>query len=187
MTSHWIFRALLIGLACTRFAATAQDVRPPMLTVCEALSHPDLYDGRMVHVTGRVVGGNEGAWMEGDGCPRAYQTEGYAWPSVISLQRPSAHPDATHLHATDFVFDLESERTLASKYRKLRRRVAAECVSFTYTGLFETRLDWSDYRRVFASGRVEFIGFGHLSSAPAQLILRSKDDAAQIPNCKPKK
>ena len=154
----------------------------PVLTVCEALSAPMKYNGRILTIRGRPSGSDEGYWVNGDGCPGVVTTDGFMWPSEISLAMPTL-PRPLRLHSVDFTYDWDARHRLDAKYKRLRKRVPQDCLVFTYTGLFETRTDWSAQKMVYANGRFSYAGFGHLGEAPAQLLLRSEDDVEAIPNC----
>jgi hypothetical protein len=52
-------------------------------------------------------------------------------------------------------------------------RTLAAFIAWTYTGLFETRKEWSKTMN----------GFGHLNEAPGELIIKSEEDVAPVPNC----
>jgi hypothetical protein len=144
-----------------------------MVTVCEILSNPLNYDGMFVTVRDRTAGTAEGLWLIGQECPGIFKTEGYVWKSLISVVKPGNY----QVPAVEFAFDEASEDKLNPKYRKLRNVFPEECLRWTYTGLFETRKEWKWTRWKTP------IGFGHEGGAPGQLIVRSVDDVASIPNC----
>lgn len=156
----------------------------PTIDVCEALSHPEKYDGKMVHLRDRVYGTMEGAAFVGEGCPGIFVTEGKIWPSGVAWTMPTNLMFI--LHPVDFSFDWASSKRLQKKWAKLHKHFPDRCIAFTYTGMFES---WSKEkaRKTDRGGHVwEFDGFGHLNGAPAQLVLKSADDVAPIPNCKAK-
>jgi hypothetical protein len=154
-------------------------------TVCEVLAHPLKYDGHVIQISGRVAGTDEGAWLLGDNCPGVLvSNKNHVWPSTIFLATPSATTlGRTRLHSVDFDFDFDSERKENQKYKELRRRTADRCIQWVYTGLFETRADWSKAEVKYPNGTTRVIGFGHLGEAPAQLILKSADNVSPIPDC----
>jgi hypothetical protein len=157
----------------------------PTLTVCEALSHGLEYDGKMVRIRGKVGSTSEGAAFLGEDCPGIYVTDGKVWPSGIAWTMPSAHSEFI-LHPVDFSYDWASSKRLRKKYKQLRKSVPDKCIEFTYTGMFEI---WTKAkgRKPYRDGWLEISGFGHLNASPAQLVLKSADDAAAIPNCTGKK
>src|SRR4051812_11623377 len=129
---------LLCGVAV---AQSEQDIPVETLTVCQLLAHPLVYDGRLVRVRARVDGTDEGEWLVGDECPEVFVTDEHQiWPSMIFLATPtSTILGRTRIHTTDFEFDTASRRRLVPKYHQLRAHLPENCISWTYTGLFETR------------------------------------------------
>lgn len=173
-------------LACLA-AADAQTREAPrvssVLTVCQVLADPLTYDGHTITLRGPVQGTDEGTWLVGDYCPGVIVTEGHVWPTVVALVAPPL-PPSLHLHSVDFDYDRESERKMAAKYVQLQKSgIPKECIYETFTGLFETRRDWSAAKLVYADGTSKFAGFGHLGQAPGQLILRSVDDVVAESGC----
>jgi len=177
--------ALALGLSSVLPAQTnkKETSNLPILTVCEILSNPLKYDGELIRIRDVIRGTEEGSWFVGDQCQNLFITEGHAWPSLISLEVPGG--GLLQLHSVDFNYDLESQNRLIPKYRQLKRRVPDDCLAWTYTGIFETRKDWTTAEaKTIDPGRLR--GFGQLSAAPGQLILKSADDVAAISNCTPK-
>jgi len=163
---------------------SAKEDAAPTLTVCEALSHPSEYDGKIVRISDRIDGTDEWTAFVGNDCPQILVTEGKVWPSKIVWEMP-ANLDLT-IHPVYFTFNEDSQKRLGEKWDHIKDKVDATCAAFTYTGLFEV---WSKAkaRKTAPGGWVEFSGFGHLSGSGARLILKSADDVAPITNCKPKK
>jgi hypothetical protein len=156
----------------------------PTIEVCEALSNPEKYDGKMVQIRDRVYGTSEGAAFVGDSCPGIFVTQGKVWPSAVAWTMPTQL--AFIIHPVNFSFDWASSKKLDKKWSKLLKRFPARCLAVTYTGMFES---WSKdkARKTDPEGHVwEFDGFGHLNAAPAQLVLKSADDVVPISNCKVK-
>ncbi len=99
--------------------------------------------------------------------------------SLISVEVPG---NPLQLHSVDFNYDFASQDRLTSKYKQLKRRVSEDCIAWTYTGVFETRQNWTGAEaKTIDPSRLR--GFGHLNAAPGQLILKSADDVSAIPNC----
>ena len=119
-------------------------------------------------------------WFTSDECPGILTTGKHIWPSIIWFSTPSM-PTPNRLHPIDFQLDSESEDRVEAKYRALKGRTPDRCIVWTYTGLFETRRNWSDAQAIDVNG--DPLGFGHLGKAPGQLIAKSADDVAVIPNC----
>ena len=141
--------------------------------MCDLLKDPSKYDGRLVQVRDHTIGTSEGVWFVSQECPGVFVTEGYEWDGLISI----TYPGNFDAHPVDFRLNLESRRRLKKKYARVRRQAKPECVEWTLTGLFETRTTWKHNVNGVP------IGFGHQGQAPAQLIVKSEDDVAAIPNC----
>jgi len=56
------------------------------LTVCDVLSKPLSYDGKLVRIRGEIVGTDEGTWFKGEECPRVMVTDGQVWDSITSVR-----------------------------------------------------------------------------------------------------
>jgi len=182
---------VFLVVACACFlaqlsAAGQEEPGDPPLTVCEVLSGPLKYDGRIITIRDTGGGSDEGAWLASSACPGVFTTGGYQWPSTIALETPALAP-RFRLHPVDFEYDQAAAKRFERKYRRLRKRLPDGCLAFTVTGLFETRTDWSPFKRVFPNGTWMYIGFGHLNGAPAQVIVRSYDDVEPIPGCSAKR
>jgi hypothetical protein len=152
------------------------------VTVCQILTDPLHYDGRLVKVSGRFTGTNEGSWIVGDGCLGVLVTEGHVWPSEIALTNPAA-PPPQRLHAVDFQLDSESGRKAQKQYKRLQGAVSEECIRVSITGMFETRKDWSNAMMRYPDGTSKLAGFGHLGEAPGQLLVKSQDEVTRVPSC----
>jgi hypothetical protein len=92
-------------------------------------------------------------------------------------------PSNLRLHSVDFTYDWQSSKRVDAKYHRLLRSGPRDCMVFTYTGLFETRRDWSTAKVTYPNGTSKVMGFGHLNDAPAQLLIKSSDDVSLVPNC----
>ena len=181
-------RTLLLLTACAA-ATIAEGQRPsdggPKIgsaTVCEILTDPLRYDGRLLKVSGRFAGTDEGSWIVGDGCPGVFVTEGHVWPSEIALTNPEA-PSRQRLHTVDFQLDPESERRAHEKYQHLRETAPEKCIRVSITGLFETRKNWPDAKMKYPDGTSKYAGFGHLGEAPGQLLVKSQDEVTIVSGC----
>jgi hypothetical protein len=148
---------------------------PRTLTVCDILSDALSYDGELVRIRGEIVGTDEGTWYKGEDCPGVLVTEGYVWPSLIAIEAPG---NPLQIHSVNFEYDFSGMKRLTPGYKKLRRRMPDRCIAWTYTGVFETRKEWSK----MMNGNPR--GFGHLNGAPGELIVKSADDVAPAPNCR---
>jgi hypothetical protein len=193
MRERRILRTLTFFIVFSPFLGTAQqgrngkDPAERALTVCEVLAHAAQYDGKLIQIRARTEGTDEGWWFVGDGCDGVFVTEGQIWPSAIAMgsaPEPHAPRSATYVHAVDFEFDFGSLSILQRKIELLRKNVPAGCLEVIYTGMFETRSDWSKAKWIYPDGHSKFLGFGHLGEAPGQLVPKSGDDVRAIPGCK---
>ena len=155
----------------------AQGSTDKVLTVCEALSQPQRFHGSIISIRGIETSTGEGKWIRGVNC-KPFAADGHEWPSLIALDTPPV----TNI-PTDFKFDSESMSRVYEQFQQRFRKFPEQCVEFTYTGLFQTRLDWSKARVVNVEGKMRFVGFGHQGEAPALLILKSIDRVSVVPNC----
>ena len=157
----------------------------PTFTVCELLSQRLDYDGKLVRIRTRVSSNSEGVWFPGDDCPGVVNTDGYVWPSMISMSDASPDMDLNHrIHPVNFNSDYEGKKKLWPKLLRLGRKAPNDCIIWTYTGLFETR---KEYTKVsYTNAPSVYIGFGHLGAAPAQLLWKTAEDVNVAPNCRPK-
>jgi hypothetical protein len=169
------FICLVRAVLSAQSGPGAQDAAPRTLTVCDVLSKPLSYDGELVRIRGEIVGTDEGTWFKGEECPAVMVTDGYVWGSLISIEFPGS---PFQIHPVNFEYDASSVRRLTPRYKKLRRGLPDRCIAWTYTGLFETRKEWSK----MMNGNPR--GFGHLNGAPGELIIKSVDDVAPALNCR---
>ncbi len=81
----------LLMLFCFTAASLAQvqeDHLSTVVTVCEILSHPLQFNGKTVTIRDSEIGSTKGAWLAGYECPGIFVTEGYVWPSLVTLEMP---------------------------------------------------------------------------------------------------
>ena len=141
---------------------------PKTITVCEVLKDPVRYNGKMVAVRGRVVSTGEGTWLIGEGCTDTIETAGYKWSASIWLESRKGEA----LHEVDFSRD-EVAFTKFAALLKSKGDDGSKKLVATYLGLFETYEDLAQRIVKYPSGELKGVGFGHLDSAPGQLIVRS--------------
>ena len=141
------------------------------------------YNGKMLTIKGKLDQTEEGTWLTDRDCPKPMLTEDHVWPSVIVLE--SNNWPSQFL--ISFEFDGKSAAKTGKTFARLKQRVSPSCMLWTYTGLFETRTDWSNFKdsRFASTDGVRFFGFGHMGWAPGQLRTKSVDDVEAIPDCTP--
>lgn len=160
--------AVLLAVAwCSRSIA---EQWPKTIGVCELLTDPLRYNGKMVAVRGRVVGTGEGEWLIGEGCSRTVETGGYKWPTSIWLATSYSYLDP--LHEINFRRD-ETAFTKLRALLKAKGYDGSQRLVVTYLGLFETYDDLASRVVKFPDGALKGAGFGHQNSSPAQLIIKT--------------
>jgi hypothetical protein len=177
--------ALIYTITGNLSAETQSNESAPttILDVCEVLAHPLQYDGHLITIRGKISATDEGGWLTGDQCPGVFVTDGYVWPSLIALEMPTI-PSNLRLHSVDFKYDWQSSKRVDAKYHRLLQSGRKDCIVFTYTGLLETRREWSAAKIIYPNGTTKISGFGHLNDAPAQLLIRTNEDVSLLPNCR---
>lgn len=162
--------ALLLPSACILTAAS--DDAPPILTVCEALSELQRYEGRSIIVVGRFSSTDEGSWLDEE-CALKVVREEREFPTVISIAYAAFEFADPPQKPRGFRWD---KRLLQQKLDQVTRTTHLQVhKDLNYSdqwlavfGRLETHLPrqvkTDDSRYAYTNG------FGHLSGAPAQLI-----------------
>jgi hypothetical protein len=171
-------RCALVCILCVVRASLAGPL-PEKATVCDVLRDPLKYDGRMILLEGDLYATDEGGWMAASACPARFVTGGHVWPNSISLQWDPY--DKHNLHQVGFIYDEASERRALAKADSLKRKYPGKRLRWIYEGLLETRRDWAAFLARYPNGTSQYIGFGHLGEAPAQLIVKAINDVSVIP------
>jgi hypothetical protein len=149
----------------------AQTKKGEPLAVCELLAQRALYGGQPVTVRGQIVGAGEGSYLQADGCAPLV-TDGYTWPTPtgIWLAYPTAEQRAKGAPSPDVE---------QADPRQLREAGPGARVYATVTGRFETRVHFPMPLR--GDGKPKPYGYGHLASAPAQILLSEIKDVTVAP------
>jgi hypothetical protein len=140
-----------------------------VLSVCDILADRLKYNHQLVTIRGVSVGTDEGWWVGPDKtCSKPLTTDGYTWPSIIwveSVGEARANRGVEFRTAHNVVSKIDREVSQMHIDPKLDR------IWLNFTGIFETREFGSKdigYGRAF--------GFGHMNSAPGQLLLKTVAD-----------
>lgn len=187
-----MFLKQLLQVSATTWIAVSALGQPPrtspetyldktrqVLTVCQALERRLELDGRIITIRGHLVGTLEGAWLDSSACDGVAKTDYHVWPVLISLESRST---ALPIHPIDFEEDTSSRIRAEQKYLQMKLRIPERCIEITYTGQFATKREFD--RQVYTNSPPRFLGFGHGSEAPAQLVIKTTDDVAAIPGCR---
>ena len=144
----------------------------PVLTVCEALIDLPRFEGKSVIVVGRYSATEEGSWLDED-CGLKVVNGGQEFKPGISISYWVSDFAAPPQKPSGFKWD---ERLLQEKLEQVKRTTWLRVDKklnyseewFAIFGRLETQLP----RKVsLGNGRYGYTtGFGHLSSAPAQLV-----------------
>ncbi len=166
----WTFFPVFLLYAAANFGASDQDTRDtPVLTVCQALRDSARYGGQPVIVVGRSVSTGEGSWLD-ESCgmdlvievrkyPTSISTSYVVWQFAPPPQRPKG-----------FMWDKGLLRRRLADVQKTTR-LEGDANWFAVYG----RLETAPTRKI-ALGNGQFAmtsGYGHLGSAPAQMVARS--------------
>lgn len=153
----------------------------PTLSVCQVLSSPLAFNGKLIRLTGLVVETDEGAFVSGENdCPRIVRTGNHVWPTLIAITSPSS---SARLHNPAFGYDKDSERVPFAKYRELKKHFSDKCLVWTFSGMFETREDWANAQAHYPNGSSKYLGFGNQNLAPGQLLRHGVVDVEVSPRC----
>lgn len=175
MTMRVIF--LLVLVFAPRFCASAFDDKPPVITVCEALTDLQRYEAKVVVVVGRYSHTDEGAWLDAK-CGFTVKNGGREFPDAsISVSYVTSDFDPPPRKPSGFSWD----RTLLLKtLRQITNTTNVPVLKENnYTdqwmavfGRLETHLPRKMHLvdRFGKESDAYTPGFGHLSGSPAQLI-----------------
>jgi hypothetical protein len=157
--------------------------QPPAVTVCQVLSNPQRYDGRIIALRGTYRSAVDVGGLAGAGCDGILVTAGYTWPSFVWLASPASRGV---LHKADFPPNPSAFEKLAALLRQAgfdnHLYSAKLTATVTFVGLFETYGDLAQRVRSTSYGPRGF-GFGNDDGAPAQLLVKtiSLDDVVIEP------
>ncbi len=181
--------------ACILQAQAA--VQPVDTTVCDVLSHPQSFDGKIVRIKGTVQAGFDQFIIMGDDCGQQVNgiwlsypqgSKGKAGPAaVVELQpahnfsgkfQPEQRQPVKLLKDKNFKhFD-----SLLSHSHKQNTGLCLGCMRYEVTATLVGRLDGVEDASLKrdASGKIiGFGGFGNLNAYPARLVLESVSDITQ--------
>jgi hypothetical protein len=164
-------------------------------TVCDILSDPPSFDGKIVRIKGVVIAGFEEFAIKGSGCSQivnaiwlAYPegTKGKAGPAAfLRLQLAKNHPAAvTNLSRAPVTLDKNKDFKDFDNFLSTAAKtngLCLGCVKFTVTATLVGRLDGTkDTGLIRDSGGkvIGLSGFGHLNRYSARLVLQSVSEVS---------
>jgi hypothetical protein len=164
------FLAVFLLHAAVSFGAMGQDTKDiPVLTVCQALRDSALYSGQTVIVVGRSVGTDEGSWLD-ENCGIDLVIEGRKYPTSISTSYVVSQFAPPPQRPQGFRWD---KRRLQQRLADVQQttRLEGDAHWFAVYGRLETA---ATRTITLGNGQVATTsGYGHLGSAPAQMVARS--------------
>jgi hypothetical protein len=149
--------------------AQPTDHEIPVVTVCDVLSDLARYNGKSIVLVGLQWGTDEGVWVDAK-CDRKLVTNRFTWPDSIAFANyleeganPPRLPDQFTWNNKLIAAKLnELKRTTRLSRRNHERWVAI-------FGRLEANVPPQTF--VYPNGDRRGAGFGHLSGAPAQIML----------------
>jgi hypothetical protein len=164
-------------------------------TVCDILTNPTSYDGKIVRIKGTVIAGFEEFAIAGPGCNQAVNaiwlsypegTKGKAGPAAfLQLQLGKNNPIAvTNVSRAPVTLDKNKDFKDFDNFLSTPARTSAlclGCVKFTVAATLIGRLDGAKDTGLIrdSSGKVtSLLGFGHLNRYRARLVLQSVSDVS---------
>ncbi len=148
----------------------------PVVTVCEALSDLSGYNGKTIIVVGRFGHTSEGSWLSED-CESKLVVGGKTWDDSISTSYMRHRVEPPPHLPKGFKWDRELLKNKLKEVQKTTKLVVLKKYNYkdkwlAMFGRFENGVPI----RVMKIGDREFTtyGFGHLNSAPAQLVWAEK-------------
>jgi hypothetical protein len=161
---------IYVFAVCT-VAQSAED-GVPVLTVCQALASPHAFAKRNLVIVGRLMGTDEGAWLDQD-CSsnpiirgNKVVVAGKEYPTAISFEfSPELGPPPSFPKAFGW-----NRSALQAALHDVKETTLHEGNSRWYAvyGRLENTIPWVVSRT--PEGIVTRNGYGHLNSAPAALI-----------------
>lgn len=144
----------------------------PVVTVCEALTDLQRYEGKTIVVLGRFTSTDEGSWLDAE-CGFKVQNAKWEFPTSISTSYAVDEFAPAPIKPSGFRWDEPLLRQKLEQLKQTTRLREVRSINYAdqwvaFLGRLETQLP----RKIRVSAeRIGYTpGFGHLSAAPAQLI-----------------
>ena len=138
-------------------------------TVCELTSNLKEYNGKTIAVVGWLGATMEGAWLLGEDCGQKLRTNDFVWPNTLWLQ---LEPSAPAMARAESLIDESLVRQKLTEVAARTKSPSKQIELAVLYGRLETMDTFETY--IGGDGKVHGIGFGHLNSAPAQLVFSDR-------------
>jgi hypothetical protein len=147
-----------------------------VVDVCELLSDMSRWNGQFVQFDAKIDkgGGEQGPWVEALECLSKVKIGQVEFPNALEITDPQS---PQRLHHVEFERDEDSRTQFRSLLAQIKDR-RTEYVRGTVVGVFETRTPLSKLvviNKAWPNG-LPAGGFGHLGSAPAQILVKTITD-----------
>ncbi|MGJ5816413.1 hypothetical protein [Paludibaculum fermentans] len=156
--------SVFIVLCGTRLAAFANEAddqeQPAEATVCQVVSNPSAYQGKLVHLTGRIEWDRDSFALAADQCDTALRTGGHQWLSRICLGASGRAEDPMK-HSRELFYS--AVRLYEAAIMSGEVRLIA-----SFVGRIEARAAYSALP--LGGGGFGLNGYCHMYQFPARLI-----------------
>ncbi len=156
---------LLLGAAFALPAGSAGRSTGPM-TICDLFRNLKSHANKMITLKGVVLASPSYTIGE-TGCPEAFVTDGFRWPTTVVLEFPAGEAMAS-----------PARTSLDKLNRAVLGAPKGAKISVTVTGTLKLK---ERYRRAQTHYGTLGTGFGHLGASPALLVVKTIDDITVLP------
>jgi hypothetical protein len=151
------------------------------VSVCEALNRREALNGKTISIRGIQVATEEGAWLNDPACVEPVSADARPGHAVIWLGMSGDRRRAAGFGSTDLQ---ASVKRINGAIAKQRFDPGKDRLWLTYVGVL-----WSDLGGVpqadGSPGGARQPGFGHINTAPAELVVKDVRDAFVERGAKP--
>jgi hypothetical protein len=190
MKRYLLVLGCFLGFATSLFAQTVD------ATVCEILSNPQSFDGKIVRIKGTVIAGFEEFAIKDSTCKQALNAiwlsypdgaKGKAGPAALVQMQLAKNSPGTAVTPTRAAVQLEKNKDfkefdslLSTPYRG--NGMCMACMKYTVSATLVGRLDGTKTTGVVRDGKgmaVSVSGFGNMNLYAARLVLQSVSDVTK--------
>lgn len=167
--------------ACVAFGQTNAEQPVEVVTVCDILLSPSVFEGKSIIVLGRLAASDEGAWLVEDECDRKIEARnGTSSNPIVWLEQAGRGPSKPSEMPSIDQDSLRRKLEQAGKTTKLGKHLQYQCTISSLDKNAKPVCGWSEVHDqwVIEYGRVETMknrenGFGHLGGAQAQVVIKA--------------